>query len=94
MKSVIKATRGCHNTKRYNFLFDMKLNLLYVLLITAVRAAASVKCSSEKCCLVDIPSRYCAVTLPNEPMNISTKLIVRNLEEVDETKLSYTITIR
>ena len=72
----------------------MKLLLLYVLLITAVGAAASETCSSEKCCLVDIPSGYCAITLPNDPMNIYTKLIVRNLEEVDEIKLSYTITIR
>ena len=69
----------------------MKSILLCALLI---KAAAPEKCSSEKCCLVDIPSGYCAVTLPNNPMNIHTKLIVRNLEEVDETKLSYTITIR
>ena len=75
-------------------MFNMQLILLLVPLITAGAALASEKCSSEKCCWVDMPHGYCGVTLPNEPMNIGTRFVVKNLEDVNEAKLSYKITLR
>ena len=75
-------------------MFNMQLILLSVPLVIAARALASEKCSSERCCWVDMPPGYCGITLPNEPMNIWTRFIVKNLEEVNEAKQSYTITLR
>ena len=75
-------------------MFKMQSILFVMLLVTAVRALASENCSSERCCWVDMPPGYCGITLPNEPMNIWTRFIVKNLEEVNEAKQSYTITLR
>ena len=70
----------------------MKLILLTSLLIAA--AAASEKCSSEKCCWVDIPDGYCGSSkLKDPPANISTEFYIRNLEEVNEAKLSFTMSL-
>ena len=70
----------------------MKLILLSSLLIAA--AAASEKCSSEKCCWVDIPDGYCGSSkLEDPPANISTEFYIRNLEEVNEAKLSFTMSL-
>ncbi len=71
----------------------MKLILLSSLLIAAA-AAASEKCSSEKCCWVDIPGGYCGSSkLEDPPANISTEFYIRNLEEVNEAKLGFTMSL-
>ena len=72
----------------------MKLILLSALLITAGQASRSEKCSSEKCCWVDIPDGYCGSSkLKDPPANISTEFYIRNLEEVNEAKLSFTMSL-
>ena len=72
----------------------MKLILLAALFMTNAQDVASEKCTSEQCCHIDLPEGYCGLTLPNEPMDITTMLFVKNLEEVNEVKLSYTINVR
>lgn len=71
----------------------MKLVLLSVLLNTLGKVVGSEKCVSAKCCWVDMPDGYCDITLPTDPMNVMARFFVKNLDEVDETKLSYTFTI-
>ena len=72
----------------------MKLILLAVLFMTNAQDVASEECISENCCHIDLPKGYCGLTLPNEPMDITSMLFVKNLEEVNEAKLSYTINLR
>ena len=68
--------------------------LLSVVVIAAAQQVATEKCTSEDCCLIDLPRGYCGLTLPNEPINVGAKFLINNLEEVDEAKLSYTINLR
>ena len=70
----------------------MKL-ILFIVLVTSAMALAIEKCSTGKCCLIDIPSGYCGMTLPTEPINIRNRIVIQNLEEVNEAKLSYTINL-
>ena len=73
----------------------MKLILLSALfVIYASRRVASEKCTTENCCRIDLPNGYCGITLPTEPITITTRFLVKNLEEVNEAKLSYTISLR
>ena len=72
----------------------MKLFLLSALLTTTAQASRSEKCSSEKCCWVDIPKDYCSITLPAKPLDIYTFFNVMKFEEINEAKQSYTINLR
>ena len=70
---------------------------LVLLFITAAKSvSAAATCDSKSCCWLDIPEGYCGITLPTDkpPMEIGTAFIVKNLQEVDEAKLSYIIDIK
>ena len=87
----------------------MELSVVLLLLWIAFAAAADSSvsaetCGNKSCCWLDIPLNYCGITLPtvamknaneeSSPMKIATRFIVKNLQEVDESKLSYIIDIK
>ena len=72
----------------------MKLCVVIVLLIIFERVSATEKCSSRKCCWIDIPDGYCGMALPTVGINIRNRFHIQDLEEVNESKMSYTIKLR
>ena len=71
--------------------------LIFLLWITATADSVSAEtCGNRSCCWLTIPTDYCGITLPTDepPMKIATRFIVKNLQEVDEAKLSYIIDIK
>ena len=74
----------------------MKLSAFLLLWITAANSVSADTCGNKSCCWLEIPTDYCGITLPTvePPMKIATKFIVKNLQEVDEAKLSYIIDIK
>ena len=72
----------------------MELSVLLLLWIAAASSVSAETCGNKSCCWLHIPHDYCGITLPTEPMNITTRFIVKNLQEVDESKLSYIIDIK
>ena len=72
----------------------MRLCVLIVLLSILEMISAIEKCSSRKCCWIDIPDGYCGMALPTEGINIRNRFHIQDLEEVNESKMSYTIKLR
>ena len=83
----------------------MELSAVLLLLWIAFASSVSAEtCGNKSCCWLDIPPNYCGITLPtvamkngneeSSPMKIATRFIVKNLQEVDESKLSYIIDIK
>ena len=86
---------SCQHDTMFRGQSDISLNrmLFLLLFMTSAEGAASEICSSEDCCLVDMPKGYCGMSLPREPMKINTTITLRSLEEINEAKHSYTINL-
>ena len=77
----------------------LRLALIQHVLAAAVAAevtAADVSGCEPRCCWLDLPKNYCGYTLPTQspPMRIKSRLVIKNLQKVDETNLSYVIDVK
>ena len=76
----------------------MEPSAFILLWIMAINSVSAEGCGAQSCCWLKIPNDYCGITLPKiaveSPMDIAARFMVKNLQEVDEAKLSYIIDIK